>query len=251
MAGVDILASAFSGANAAFLADLYARWAADPASVDPSFGELFGALNDEARSVLEDATGASWAPRQSAFGECAPAAPQHRGVRSRAAVQRAGPRRHHRLAARADADPLLSRARPSGGAARPARPADPRAACRARSADLWLHRRRSRPADLHRQRAGPRNRDAARDHDDPARDLLRPDRRRVHAHPGSRAEVLDPAQGRRRALATRVRRRGQAHDPASSSPRPRASRRSARSAMSPPSASAWRAARSPSRRCTR
>src|SRR5689334_4052299 len=63
MAGMDILASAFSGGNATFLADLYARWATDPASVDPSFAELFGAMNDEARSVLEDATGASWAPR--------------------------------------------------------------------------------------------------------------------------------------------------------------------------------------------
>ena len=63
MAGVDILASAFSGANAAFLGEQYARWATDPASVDPSFAELFGAMNDEARAVLEDATGASWAPR--------------------------------------------------------------------------------------------------------------------------------------------------------------------------------------------
>ena len=63
MAGVDILASAFSGANAAFLGEQYARWATDPASVDPSFGALFGALNEEARSVLEEATGASWAPR--------------------------------------------------------------------------------------------------------------------------------------------------------------------------------------------
>ena len=63
MAGVDILASAMTGANAAYLADLYARWAEKPDSVDPSFAELFGALNDEARSVLTDATGASWAPR--------------------------------------------------------------------------------------------------------------------------------------------------------------------------------------------
>jgi 2-oxoglutarate dehydrogenase E1 component len=63
MAGVDILASAFNGANAAFLADQYARWAADPSSVDPSFAELFSAMNDEARAVLEEATGASWAPR--------------------------------------------------------------------------------------------------------------------------------------------------------------------------------------------
>src|SRR5208282_573520 len=62
MAGVDILASAFSGANAAFLGEQYARWATNHASVDPSFADLFGALNDEARAVLEDATGASWTP---------------------------------------------------------------------------------------------------------------------------------------------------------------------------------------------
>src|SRR5208283_2520053 len=68
MAGMDILASAFSGANAAFLADLYARWAANPSSVDASFGDLFVAMNDEARAVLEDASGASWAPRPS-FGQ--------------------------------------------------------------------------------------------------------------------------------------------------------------------------------------
>jgi len=65
MAGMDILASAFSGANAAFLADLYAKWAGDPSSVDPSFADLFAAMNDEARAVLEDASGASWAPRPS------------------------------------------------------------------------------------------------------------------------------------------------------------------------------------------
>ncbi len=63
MAGVDILATAFNGANAAFIADLYARWTASPASVDPSFDELFRTLNDESRAVLEDASGASWAPR--------------------------------------------------------------------------------------------------------------------------------------------------------------------------------------------
>jgi len=72
---MDILASAFSGANAAFLADLYARWAANPSSVDPSFADLFAAMNDEARAVLEDASGASWAPRPSAsYDEQPPAA---------------------------------------------------------------------------------------------------------------------------------------------------------------------------------
>ena len=69
MAGVDILATAFNGANAAFIADRYARWAERPDSVDGSFAELFGALNDEARSVLTDATGASWAPRRFDIGE--------------------------------------------------------------------------------------------------------------------------------------------------------------------------------------
>ena len=67
MAGVDLLASAFSGANAAFIADQYAKWVDNPRAVDPSFGELFGALNDEARAVLEDSSGASWAPRQFTF----------------------------------------------------------------------------------------------------------------------------------------------------------------------------------------
>jgi 2-oxoglutarate dehydrogenase E1 component len=69
MAGVDVLATAMTGANAAYLADLYARWAEKPDSVDPSMADLFAALNDEARAVLTDATGASWAPRvRGAFG---------------------------------------------------------------------------------------------------------------------------------------------------------------------------------------
>jgi 2-oxoglutarate dehydrogenase E1 component len=63
MAGIDVLASVFNGANAAFLSDAYARWTDNPGSVDPSFADLFSGLDDEARSVLEDASGASWAPR--------------------------------------------------------------------------------------------------------------------------------------------------------------------------------------------
>src|SRR6195952_3461468 len=64
MAGVDILATAFSGGNAAYLADLYARWVDDPDSVDASFIELFAALDEEAAAIMQDAAGASWAPRQ-------------------------------------------------------------------------------------------------------------------------------------------------------------------------------------------
>ncbi len=76
MPGFDLIASAFNGANAAFIADLYARWARDPNSVDPSFQDLFSALNDESRAVLEDASGASWAPSTYSVAEPEPAAPK-------------------------------------------------------------------------------------------------------------------------------------------------------------------------------
>jgi len=77
MAGVDILATAFNGANAAFIAEMYSRWVANPGSVDSSFAELFAALDDEARAILGDAAGASWAPRSwsAESPETAPPAP--------------------------------------------------------------------------------------------------------------------------------------------------------------------------------
>ncbi|HEX7389806.1 MAG TPA: 2-oxoglutarate dehydrogenase E1 component, partial [Acidiphilium sp.] len=68
MAGMDILATAMNGGNAAFIASLYAKWVSAPDSVDPDFGSLFAALGDEAKAVLTDAMGASWAPRPVAFG---------------------------------------------------------------------------------------------------------------------------------------------------------------------------------------
>ena len=80
MPGVDALASVLNGANAPYMADLYARWVNDPASVDPSFGELFAVLNEEARGVLEDASGASWAPRRFDIGEPEPAAKPAKGT---------------------------------------------------------------------------------------------------------------------------------------------------------------------------
>ena len=39
--------------DAGFLADLYARWASNPSAVDPSFADLFGAMNDEAAQIFE------------------------------------------------------------------------------------------------------------------------------------------------------------------------------------------------------
>ncbi len=73
MPGVDVLASAISGANAAFLADQYARWVREPGSVEASFAELFAALDEESVSVLTDAQGASWAPRTFTVAEPEPA----------------------------------------------------------------------------------------------------------------------------------------------------------------------------------
>ncbi len=75
MAGVDILATAFNGGNLAYLADLYAKWVASPASVDASFSDLFESLGDDAKAVLTDSAGASWAPRRFDVGEPEPAKP--------------------------------------------------------------------------------------------------------------------------------------------------------------------------------
>lgn len=49
-------------ANADFIAELYNRYAESPASVDPSWRGFFDNLQDDARSVLEETRGASWAP---------------------------------------------------------------------------------------------------------------------------------------------------------------------------------------------
>ena len=87
MPGFDVIASAFNGANAAFIADLYAKWVTRPGSVDPSFAELFEALNDEAKSVLTDAQGASWAPTNYSVSDPEPpAAPAAKGARTGAAT---------------------------------------------------------------------------------------------------------------------------------------------------------------------
>ena len=90
MPGMEMLASAINGGNAAYVADLYARWVRDPDSVDPSFAELFVALNDEARSILTDASGASWAPRSF-------------GLR---AAERPSPAKPQALSGKSDAAPL-------------------------------------------------------------------------------------------------------------------------------------------------
>ena len=86
MPGVDILASAMTGANATFLADLYARWVQSPDSVDPSFQELFAALNDDARAVLGDAAVIA---RLRGLGlEAGASTPEQLGVRFKSEIAR-------------------------------------------------------------------------------------------------------------------------------------------------------------------
>ena len=48
------------GGNAAYIEDLYARYEADPTSVDAEWREFFGALADDAGAVKQNARGASW-----------------------------------------------------------------------------------------------------------------------------------------------------------------------------------------------
>ncbi|MBV8410460.1 MAG: 2-oxoglutarate dehydrogenase E1 component, partial [Alphaproteobacteria bacterium] len=50
------------GANAPFIEELYARYLADPAAVDPEWRTFFEALGEQKESVLAEVRGASWAP---------------------------------------------------------------------------------------------------------------------------------------------------------------------------------------------
>ncbi|HLB81067.1 MAG TPA: thiamine pyrophosphate-dependent enzyme, partial [Dongiaceae bacterium] len=54
--------SFLSGPNAAFIAELYARYAEDPDAVAPDWRRFFADLPDDARAVLRDLRGASWSP---------------------------------------------------------------------------------------------------------------------------------------------------------------------------------------------
>ncbi|MBA4791460.1 MAG: 2-oxoglutarate dehydrogenase E1 component [Pseudomonadota bacterium] len=48
------------GGNAQWIEDLYARYEADPTSVDPQWQSFFGALKEEPAQVVQNARGASW-----------------------------------------------------------------------------------------------------------------------------------------------------------------------------------------------
>src|SRR5205809_2144803 len=48
------------GGNAAYIEDLYARYEADPKSVDAEWQAFFQSLKDERADVIKSARGASW-----------------------------------------------------------------------------------------------------------------------------------------------------------------------------------------------
>src|SRR4051812_17132606 len=48
------------GGNAAYIDDLYARYEADPTSVDPEWQVFFGGLGDSPALVEKNAKGPSW-----------------------------------------------------------------------------------------------------------------------------------------------------------------------------------------------
>ena len=54
--------SFLQGANATYLAELYARYQESPSSVDCEWREFFASLEDDPHDVLAEARGPSWAP---------------------------------------------------------------------------------------------------------------------------------------------------------------------------------------------
>jgi len=58
--------SFLQGANATYLAELYARYQEEPASLDPEWRAFFASLDDNKDEVLAEARGPSWAPSNGA-----------------------------------------------------------------------------------------------------------------------------------------------------------------------------------------
>src|SRR3954468_10320855 len=67
------------GPKGTFIAELYARYLEDPDSVDPSWRSFFADLHDDAKEVLDELRGASWAPSHGAVIGDGAAAPQAKG----------------------------------------------------------------------------------------------------------------------------------------------------------------------------
>src|SRR6185437_15863708 len=66
--------SFLQGANATYLAELYARYEEDPASLDPGWRAFFSSLDDHRDDIIAGSRGPSWAPSNGTA--LAPAAPR-------------------------------------------------------------------------------------------------------------------------------------------------------------------------------
>ena len=55
--------SFLTSANSTFVAELYARYRDNPATVDPEWAAFFDELKDETPDILKDMMGATWSPR--------------------------------------------------------------------------------------------------------------------------------------------------------------------------------------------
>ena len=55
-----LLSSFLYGGNADYIEGLYARFKADPKSVDPTWASYFGRLEDNPQDALKNAEGPSW-----------------------------------------------------------------------------------------------------------------------------------------------------------------------------------------------
>ena len=218
---------------------------------------LRGAGRAERGDVLAEVRGASWAPngarvidvpstrdaaRRRPTATSRATAPRRHAARRRRPRRRSAPPPTTRQP-RLPADPLLPHPRPSRGRPRSARPDPPGAASRARSRDLRLRRRRLGPPDpdLRHRSAWAKPRPCARS-GPPAQDLLRQDRRRVHAHLRSRPEGVDPGAHRARREPHRLHPRRPPHDPGARRRGGGAGEAISASSSSAPSASASTAA---------
>ena len=62
-ASYDDPLSALTGANASYIADLFALYSQNPSAVDSNWQEFFAALSDDEAALFGDFNGPSWKPR--------------------------------------------------------------------------------------------------------------------------------------------------------------------------------------------
>ena len=204
--------SFLSGANAPFIEELYARFLETRARSMPSWRTFFAALDDESAATCwprcAAPPGRPTAPGSSTCRDAEmPRAAANRNVNAAARARpcRCAGRSDEEIRAAAyDTSRALMLIRSYRVRGHLEADLDPLGLCsqaphqRARSRDLRLH---ARPTGTARSSstASLGLGDAATpapDHGPAAQDLLRHDRRRVHAHPRSRPEGVDPGAHR-------------------------------------------------------